>query len=1124
MTYRLEQRPLPLRGPVLISTLLSVTVLGGCGDNSSPGTPIGPDARPLPAQEQTVTSPDGQISVRFVIDDGHPRYAVSRADTGVIADSALGLVFQDAAPLGEDMALVEVERRSEDNTWAPVWGEAAEIRDHYQEMTVRLAENGADGRRLDIVFRVFDDGVGLRYQVPAQAGLDQVAVIDELTEFRFAQGGTAWWTNADFEGDEFLYSEDTLETVVDANTPMTVKLADGVHVSVHEADLDDYAAMTLAAVDGAPRAFRSALVPAHSGTGNEAVKAELSVPFETPWRTLTIGANAGALMESHLILNLNDPCAICDGDTSWIVPSKYVGVWWEIHKGLATWAPGPTVAATTDNTKRYIDFAAEHGIPYVLAEGWNLGWEGDWGDMDFTTSQPDFDLDEVVSYGASKGVAFMAHMETGSNVEGLEAQIDDAFALYESKGISAIKTGYVGTIPGYHHYSQRMVRHYTEVAAKAAAHGIMVNAHEPIKPTGERRTYPNFMSREGVRGMEWNAWSDGNPPSHTLIIPFTRMLGGPVDYNAGIFNPLWAPEKIPENPFYGAAPTRVHTTRARQLALYVILLSGVQMVTDVPENYAGQAEISFIEQVPVTWDETRVLQAEIGRYITVARRRGDEWYLGSGTDDSARTLEIPLDFLGEGTYVAETYTDAGAADFIAAPELVARQDFRVTAADTLVASMEAGGGQAVRIRPATAQDMNDLPEYRPPSLTIDQVEVPSQAVIDDFVLITTQITNTGNLVGAERIELSVDGEVVSSRLVRVDADATDTVAFELHPTTLGSISVSVDGGAPTTVAVVARDQAPVAPTNLRVTEVRANAVALAWDSAPGAVGYRVYRHRPGGIYGPEAVAEVDAATTSYLDDAGLRQGDTVFYIVRAVHAGEALSPASNEVEETTRAREVAVTFRVRAPVGTPAGDMLFVPGSIDALGPWDPGHLSMTSAGGEVWEVTVAIPEGAAVQYKYTRGSWETVEWWGGITGITNRSISVDGGAATMVVDNTSTAFDDNAVPDIEKGIRFWRDPLVVSTVPAEGASVASPASIEIAFARDVTAPESGYAGTVQVSGSAGTITGEVTEPSPGTLVFTPTQALTNGAYTVTVSGVMSALGTDSVPMQSPYELSFTVQ
>ncbi|WP_437959179.1 glycoside hydrolase family 97 catalytic domain-containing protein [Sorangium sp. So ce119] len=1096
------------------------------GDGAGGGGGLGGGAGGLgggggePGAEQRVTSPGGEIVVTFDVQDGVPSYSVERAGRAILADSALGLDLGDLGPLGRGVRVAGADRRTEDSTWNPVWGAASEIREHYNELTVHL-ESDAPARRLDVVFRVFDDGLGLRYVIPEQDGLGELTITSEDTEFRFASDGTTWWTRADFEGDESLYNRGALSTVANANTPMTVQLAEDLYVALHEADLDDYAAMTLEALPGVPHAFRSALVPARSGLESTAVKARVALPFETPWRTLTIGTGAGRLLESHLILNLNDPCAICDGDLSWLRPGKYMGVWWEIHKGLSTWEPGEHVGATTENTQRTMDFAGEHGIPFVLAEGWNQGWDGAWTDMDYTASNDRFDLEEVVAYGAERGVGFVAHIETGANVDGFEAQLDEAFTLYESLGIHAIKTGYVGNIPGYHHYSQRMVNHYAEVARRAAEHQIMVDAHEPIKPTGEERTYPNFMSREGLRGMEYEAWSDGNPASHTLTLPFTRMLGGPVDYNPGIFEVLWAPEKIPESPFAGNPPARVHTTRAHQLALYVILLSGLQMVTDIPEHYEGRPEFAFIEQVPVTWDETRVLNASIGEHMTIARRSDSAWYLGSGTDGTARALRIPLDFLGEGSFVAETYTDDAEADYDTRPELVARSRFLVTSADTLIAAMESSGGQAVRIRPATPDDTASVEDYRPPSYTVESVTVPAQVAQGDFVLVTAEVTNTGNLVGGETIGITVEGTPVDARLVRINADATVTVAFEIQISQLGEVSVAVGDAAPVLVTVVP----PVdAPADLRATGTSADTIELAWEPVPEAVAYRVYRHLPGGLYGDAAHAEVDGALTTF-SDTGLTANQTYSYIVRAVYADGTESPASNEIVQAATPRTVAVTFRVSAPLETPAMSAIYVPGSIDALGPWNPGLVAMTHTGGGLWQTTVDIPEGTELQYKYARGTWERVEWWGSITGTNNRAVSIPIGSSGQVVDDTSTAWDDGSIPDTQKGIRTWRDPLVAGTAPADGTIVAGSPAIEISFSRDVDPPDAGgYDAAVQVARDGEPVAGAVDEIAPGSLIFTPAEPLAPGAYEVMVSQVKSALGADSVPMQAPYTFGFTVE
>jgi alpha-glucosidase len=653
------------------------------------------DAAMPAATDSYILEGPGALRVTVELRDGQPHYAVSYDGQPVVMPSPLGLRLQDAPDLVDGFAVVGGDTSRVDTTWQPVWGPASEIRDHYAALTLHLRETDAPRRRLDLTFRAYADGVGFRYGFPEQESLDAFAVMEELTAFRFADDAAAWWIPGDPDSYEYLYRQTPLSAVPLAHTPLTLRFHDGLHVAVHEAALVDYPAMLVA--PEAPHGLRAALVPL-PGTGG--VKAVLETPFQTPWRTLTITPDAGGLVASPLILNLNAPCALCDGDTSWIQPGTYVGIWWSIHKGIETWAPGPHVGATTANAKRYIDFAAEHGIPYVLVEGWNEGWTDSWDDMDFTTSQPRFDLEEVAEYARERGVGYVAHMETGANVEGMEAQLDAAFDFYERLGIHAIKTGYVGAIDGHHHHDQRMVRHYQMVVEKAAAHQIMVNAHEPIKPTGLMRTWPNFMTREGVRGMEYNAWSAGNPPTHTVTLPFTRMLAGPLDYTPGIFALTWQPERVPDSPFYGAPQRRVHSTLARQLALYPVLLSGLQMAADLPEHYEGHPAFEFIAQVPATWDETRVLHGAVGKMITVARRHGAAWYVGSLTDESARTLDIPLDFLGDGAYTATIYADAPETDLRTNPTALDIQTRTVTDADTLTLHLVGGGGAAIRLVPA----------------------------------------------------------------------------------------------------------------------------------------------------------------------------------------------------------------------------------------------------------------------------------------------------------------------------------------------------------------------------------------------------------------------------------------
>jgi hypothetical protein len=448
----------------------------------------------------------------------------------------------------------------------------------------------------------------------------------------------------------------------------------------------------------------------------DGVKVRGTAPHRSPWRTLVIGDTPGELIESTLILNLNDPCAICERDASWIKPGKYVGVWWEIHKGQSEWATGAALphGATTENVKRYIDFAAGHGIPYVLSEGWNEGWATQYTTQDFLTPTPDFDLEEVVAYAKSKGVDWIAHNETGGNVTNYENQIEDAYSLYERLGIPGLKTGYAGgtSIDGveHNHYDQAMVNHYRDTIRRAARHHLIMEAHEMVKDTGERRTYPNIMTREAVRGMEWEAWSEGNPPEHLVEIPFTRMIAGPMSYTPGIFDVTWDPGGPGRPPWRTLEHTRVHSTRAAQLALYPVYLSGLQMMADIPEHYEGQPELEFLERVPTTWDDTKVLNGAVGDYVSVARKSRQDWFIGSLTDEQARSLSIPLRFLDRHRlYVANVYGDAPTTDYETNPNEVKITRVLVTARDVLTARMTGGSGQAVHLRPATWEDAHTLP-------------------------------------------------------------------------------------------------------------------------------------------------------------------------------------------------------------------------------------------------------------------------------------------------------------------------------------------------------------------------------------------------------------------------------
>ena len=660
----------------------------------------------------SVSSPDRSIVVDFELDaSGGPLYRVAHDRVPLLTDSSLGLRFQDAPPLDDSFEVRDVERDGHDGVWRPVWGEYETIRDRYRELTIDLRERVAPHRSLRLVFRVYDDGVAFRYALPRQRAIDRFAITEEDTEFRFAEDFTAWWIPAQFgpgSGDEHLWRRTALSAMDAAATPVTVDAGDAGYATVHEADLIDYATMNVAP-DGT--ALRSALVALPDG-----VKVRGTAPHASPWRTLVIGDTPGDLVESTMILNLNDPCAICRRDTSWIEPGKYVGVWWEIHKGQSEWAVGTALphGATTENVKRYIDFAARHGVDHVLAEGWNEGWADRYTMQDFLTPTPDLDLDEVAAYARRKGVRWMAHNETGGNVSNYMSQIEPAFSLYEQLGVRAVKTGYAGdtTIDGvsHNHYDQDMVNHYRETIRRAARHNLMVEAHEMVKDTGERRTYPNIMTREAVRGIEWEAWSEGNPPEHLVNIPFTRMISGPVSYTPGIFDTTWDPGGPGRPPWRTLEHTRVHSTRAAQMAVYPVYLSGLQMMADIPEHYEGEPELEFLERVPTTWDDTKAINGRIGDYVTVARRSGQDWFVGSLTDEEDRTLAIPLRFLDSRTlYVATVYGDAPTTDLETNPNEVQITRFIVSSRDRLIARMTGGSGQAVHLRPARRSEIGSLP-------------------------------------------------------------------------------------------------------------------------------------------------------------------------------------------------------------------------------------------------------------------------------------------------------------------------------------------------------------------------------------------------------------------------------
>lgn len=657
--------------------------------------------------EQSVASPDGSLTVAFALRDGVPKYSVSRFGRLLLNPSRLGFVLEGAPSLDDNFKLVSAQRCSLTQKWEQPWGEKREIDNVYNELRITLQQDDELTRELVIVFRIYDDGLGFRYEWPEQPNMKQLVIKDELTEFALAKDSDVWWIPAyQPEHYEYLYKKTRVSDVKQAHTPATFETADGRALSIHEAALVDFASMTLAG-DGSTT-LKADLVPWSDG-----VKVRASVPSHSPWRTIQVGDNPGELITSYLLLNLNEPCQL--KDTSWIKPGKYVGIWWEMHLTKSTWGSGDQHGATTENTKRYIDFAADNGFDGVLVEGWNKGWDGDWtkhGDQfSFTEPYPDFDLAGLTQYAESKGVRLIGHHETGGAVPNYERQMDDAYALYEKLGIGAVKTGYVnwsqglqriddaGKPAGEWHYGQYMVRHHQHAIEEAAKHHLMLDVHEPVKPTGLRRTYPNLMTGEGARGQEYNAWSadGGNPPEHETILPFTRLLAGPMDFTPGIFD-LTYPELKPNN--------RVNTTLAKQLALYVVLYSPLQMAADLPENCLAHPDaFQFIRDVPADWEDTRVLHAKIGDYVTIVRKRrgGEDWFLGSVTDDVGRSLETPLSFLdGDRTYIAEIYRDADDADWKTNPTAYRIEQREVDANTVLPLRLAPGGGIAIRFRPQDA--------------------------------------------------------------------------------------------------------------------------------------------------------------------------------------------------------------------------------------------------------------------------------------------------------------------------------------------------------------------------------------------------------------------------------------
>ncbi len=655
-------------------------------------------------QAELVRSPDGAVEVEFGLCQNSPFYVVRRLGEEVVSRSQLGFILSNGPPLNTDFEVESFERDSHDETWTQPWGEKKEIRCHYNELRVTLRQRDELARRLVIVFRVFDDGVGFRYEFPEQPHLTEIVIVDEVTQFALADEATAWSIPAMEDNRyEYLYKQSPVSQIGKVHTPLTCETSKGICLSIHEAALFDYASMTLANVGG--QTLEAELVPWSDG-----VKVRATAPFHTPWRTIQIADNPGALITSYLLLNLNEPNQL--GDVSWIKPGKYVGVWWEMHLNLATWGSGEKHGANTDNVKRYIDFAAKYDFDGVLVEGWNEGWDGDWyanaNQFSFTTPYPDFDLEWLATYARNQGVFLIGHHETAGGIANYERQMDAAYDLDERLGVRVVKSGYVATGQNIQrdadgkvyrewHHGQFMVRHYQHALEQAAKHRIMLIAHEPIKATGIRRTFPNMMSREGARGQEYNAWAGdgGNPPEHTVILPFTRMLAGPMDFTPGVFDITLQAGDRPNN--------RVNTTLAKQLALYVVLYSPLQMAVDFPEVYESHLDaFQFIRDVPTDWQETRVLHAKIGDYVAIARKQRDaqQWFLGAITDECGRSLETPLTFLDQNRiYIAEIYRDADDADWVSNPTAYVVNKMEVDANTILNLRLAPGGGQAIRFYP-----------------------------------------------------------------------------------------------------------------------------------------------------------------------------------------------------------------------------------------------------------------------------------------------------------------------------------------------------------------------------------------------------------------------------------------
>jgi len=687
------------------------------------------------AYAEEIKSPNANLALTFSLQAGGvPTYSLTYKGRAVIKPSHLGLELKEGPGLTNGFAVSEAKTTAFDQTWTPVWGEVKTIRNHYNELTVTLTQ-AATKRVMVLHFRVFDDGLGFRYEFPKQPELAYFVVKEERTQFALAGDHKAFWLPGDYDTQEYSTTTSKLsqvrglmKTAVTGNasqttfsptgvqTPLMLKSADGLYINLHEAALIDYSTMSLE-LDDKNFVLESHLTPDAQGN-----KGYLQTPCLSPWRTVIVSDRAGDILESKLVLNLNEPTKY--KDTSWIKPIKYVGVWWEMITGKSTWSytngsnlkldsinyatlkPSGTHGATTAHVKEYIDFAAQHHLDAVLVEGWNIGWEDWFGQskdyvFDFVTPYPDFDVQELHRYAASKGIKIIMHHETSSSVRNYERHLERAYQFMNDNGYDAVKSGYVGNIlpRGEHHYGQWLNNHYLYAITEAAKHKIMVNAHEAVRPTGLARTYPNLIGNEAARGTEYESFG-GNNVDHTTILPFTRLIGGPMDYTPGIFQ-----TKI--SAYNPANKSFVHSTLARQLALYVTMYSPLQMAADLPETYNKFLDaFQFIEDVAVDWDDSKVLEAEPGDYITIARKAKGKssWFVGSTCDEQGRTSHINLGFLDPGKqYVATIYADGKGAHYEKNPQAYAIRKVSVTSKSKLTQYCAPGGGYAISLTEGTAR-------------------------------------------------------------------------------------------------------------------------------------------------------------------------------------------------------------------------------------------------------------------------------------------------------------------------------------------------------------------------------------------------------------------------------------